>query len=308
MMQFFTRRQALAAAVGTALTGLTPAQAQPRQRRIGFVDDNLDNYHARVFLQIFREALKERGFVVTGATALQHERSRAWARQQKLDYFESAEQLNKVVDYFAILAPASPKTHWELCQRVLPLGKTTFVDKTFAPDVATAERIFTLADKHQVALQTSSALRYTAVQRYVASIGRDNVRHVIAWGGGGSYEEYVIHPLEMAISCLGHEAVSLMRRGTEPESQLLINFTNGRTGIVNVYNKRRTPFAAAVTTAKETRYQEVDTKNLFVDAAAAMLDFFAAGKPDIDRRETLAIMRILDAARDAASLERFVKL
>lgn len=306
MTQFFTRRQALAAAVGTALAGL--ASAQPQQRRIGFVDDNLDNYHARVFLQIFREALKGRGFAVAGATALQHEPSRAWARQQKLDYYESAEQLNKVVDFFAILAPASPKTHWELCQRVLPLGKTTFVDKTFAPDVATAERIFTLADKHQVALQTSSALRYTAVQRYVASVGRDSIRHVIAWGGGGSYEEYVIHPLEMAISCLGHEAVSLMRRGTEPESQLLINFTHGRTGIVNVYNKRRTPFAAAVTTAKETRYLEVDTKNLFVDAAAAMLDFFAAGKPDIDRRETLAIMRILDAARDAASLERFVKL
>ncbi len=305
--QFPTRRQALAAAVGTALTGL-PALAQANKRRIGFVDDDLDNYHARVFLQIFRDALQERGFRVSGATALQHDKSRAWAKQQKLDYFESAEQLSKVVDYFAILAPATPKTHWELCQRVLPFGKTTFVDKTFAPDHVTAERIFALADKHGVALQTSSALRYTAVQRYVATIGRQQVRHVITWGPGGSYEEYVIHPLEMAVSCLGHEAVSLLRRGTEPESQLLLNFSHGRTAVVNVYNKSRTPFAASVTTAKETRYLEVDTKNLFVDAAAAMLDFFTAGKAGIDRRESLAIMRILDAARDRAALERFVKL
>jgi predicted dehydrogenase len=277
-------------------------------RRIGFVDDDLDNYHARVYLQIIRGDLKERGFVVTGATALQHEESRAWAAKQQLAYYESAEQFNKVVDCFAILAPATPKTHWELCRRVLPFGKTTFVDKSFAPDHDTAEKIFALADLHNVAVQSTSALRYTEVQKYVAMAGREHVRHVVTWGPGSNYDEYVIHPVELAVSCLGHEVRSLMRRGTEPESQLLINFTNGRTAVVHVYNKKQTPYAASVTTDKQTRYFEVDTKRLFLDAAAALLDFLAAGKPDIDRHETLAIMRILDAARDPAALERWVKL
>lgn len=304
-----TRRQALVAATGTMLLGPPRASAQDKPvRRIGFVDDNLDNFHARVYLELIRDALKDRGFVVSGATALENEKSRAWAKQHKLEYYESAEELNKVVDYFAILAPATPRTHQELCARVFPFGKTTFVDKTFAPDHATAEKIFALADQHRLAVQTSSALRYTAVQTFVGKVGRDRIRHVVTWGPGSNYDEYVIHPVEMAVSCLGDEVVSLMRRGTEPESQLLINFTGGRTAVVHVYNKKQTPYAASVTTDKETRYFEVDTKRLFVDAATAMLDFFARGKPDVERRESLAIMRILDASRDRAALERFVKV
>lgn len=306
-----TRRQSLAAISGVALAALSPQLARGDDKpakRIGFVDDSLDNYHARVYLQIFRDALKERGFVVTGATALQHDKSREWAKKQNLDYYESADKLNQVVDCYAVLAPGTPQTHLDLCRRVLPFGKTTFVDKTFAPDRATADKIFALADEHKVAVQTCSALRYTAVQKYVATAGKDNVRHVVTWGPGSNYDEYVIHPVELAVSCLGHDAVELMRRGTEPESQLLVNFKNGKTAVIHVYNKKQTPFAASVTTTKETKYVEVDTKRLFVDAASSMLDFFAAGKPEIDRRESLTIMSILDAARDPKALEGFVKL
>ena len=297
-----TRRNFLASSAA-ALAAAT--QAAPK--RIGFVDDDLDNFHARVYLEAFRGPLKDRGFVVAGATALQQEKSRGWAAKNGLEYFDSAEALDKVVDCYAILAPSTPKTHEELCGRVLPFGKTTFVDKTFAPDAATAERIFKLADRHRVALQTSSALRYTAVQKHVAAVDRKEIRHVVTWGPGGSYDEYAIHPVEMTVSCLGPEVESLMRRGTDPESQLLVNFSGGRTAVVNVYNRRKTPYAASITTGKETRYLEVDTKPLFVDAAAALLDFFAAGKEQVDRRETMAVMRILDASRDPAALERFVK-
>jgi hypothetical protein len=296
-----TRRTFLAALPASA--ALLGAQSAPK--RIGFVDDNLDNFHARVYLEALRGPLKERGFTVTGATALQHEKSRAWAAKNNLEYFDTPAALDKVVDVYAILAPSTPKTHEELCAAVLPFGKTTFVDKTFAPDAATAEKIFKMADQHKVALQTSSALRYTAVQK---AFNRDEVRHVVVWAPGGSYDEYVIHPTEMAVSCLGPEVQSLLRRGVDTESQLLVNFSGGRTAVVNVYVKKKTPYAASITTSKETRYLEVDTKPLFVDAAAGMLDFFAAGKELVDRRETLAIMRILDASRDPAALQGFVKV
>src|SRR5262249_52985736 len=153
-----------------------------KPRRIGFVDDSLDNYHARVYLEIFRGALKERGFVVTGATSLQHDKSREWAKKQQLDYFESADKLNESADCFAVLAPGTPKSHRQLCQRFSPLGKPTFVDKTFPPDRATAEKIFALADEHKAALQPCSALRYTGVKKYVAPAGRAGIRHVVTWG------------------------------------------------------------------------------------------------------------------------------
>src|SRR5687767_1734491 len=86
------------------------AQAGP-PKRIGFVDDDLDNYHARVYLEAIRGPLKDRGFTVAGATALQHEKSRTWAEKNGLPYFDDPAALDKAVDVYAILAPSTPATH-----------------------------------------------------------------------------------------------------------------------------------------------------------------------------------------------------
>ncbi len=205
-------------------------------------------------------------------------------------------------------APSNPEKHLPLCEQTLPMGKPTFVDKTFAPDLKTAKQIFTLADKHKAPIQTTSALRYTDVQAFAQEAGRNRLRHVVAWGGGRSFGEYAIHPVELVISCLGPRAERLMRRGTSKQSQLLIDFAGGKTAVVNVCVQSKTPFAAGVTTTEETRLIAVDSSRLFIDAAAGMLDFFEAGKALIDRRETLMIRRILDVAEQANARERFVKL
>ena len=45
-----------------------------------------------------------------------------------------------------------------------------------------------------------------------------------------------------------------------------------------------------------------------VNTAAAVLDFFDAGKPQIDRAESLMIRRIMDVAEDPGVRDRFVRL
>jgi predicted dehydrogenase len=191
---------------------------------------------------------------------------------------------------------------------VLPFGKPTYVDKTFAPDLATARRIFALADRYGAPLQTSSALRYTNVQEAVRAPGAERVQHMVTWGGGSSFGEYAIHPVELAVSCLGPEAERLMRRGTGDQSQLLIDFSGGRTAVVNVYTNANTAFAASLTTGKGTSYVAVDGSRIFINMAAAILDLFETGTPNIDRRESLTIRRLLDLAAKPASLQRFIKV
>ena len=274
-------------------------------KRIGFVDYKLENFHANVFLKAFRNQLKDRGAIVAGCMALEEDEGRAWAKKNDVPYFDDPAALNAAVDCYMVLAPSNPEKHLELCQRVFQFGKPTYVDKTFAPDLATAQTIFDLADKHNVPVQTTSALRYTNVQAHAK--GRE-VRHVAAWGGGSSFEEYAIHPVEMAISVMGPRATALMRRGDATYSQLLINFDGDRTATVHVYATPGTPFAAAVTDGKGTKLIEVETSKLFVDAAGAILDFFEAGKPNIDRAESLAVRRILDAAAKPEAREKFVSL
>ena len=277
-------------------------------RRIGYVDYDLENYHANVYLKILRGDLAARGFTVAGCTALRAARGREWAAKNGVPWFDTVADLDAHVDCYMVLAPSNPETHLELCRRVFPFGKTAYVDKTFAPDLATARKIFALADQHRVRMQTSSALRYTAVQEHVRQVGRARVRHMVAWGGGRSFEEYAIHPVELVVSCMGPRAESLMRRGTARQSQLLLNFSGGRTAVINVYVKAKTPFAASVTTPEETRYVAVDGSRLFIDAAAGVLDFFEAGKPLIPRAESLMVRRILDVAQRPEALRRFVRL
>lgn len=277
-------------------------------KRIGFVDYDLDNFHANVFLAAFRNELKDRGATVVGCMALKEQEGRAWAEKNSVPYFADPVALNDAVDAFAVLAPSNPETHLALCRRVLPFGKPTYVDKTFAPDLATAREIFALADRHGAPIQTSSALRHTNVQSYVDSVGRDSVRHMVAWGGGSSFDEYAIHPTELVVSCMGAQAESMMRRGIGDQSQLLVNFSAGRTAVINVYAKTDTPFAASVTTPTATKLIEVAMAHLFVDMARAILDFYEAGEPTIDRAESLMIRRILDVAATPEALAGFVPL
>lgn len=279
-----------------------------KSKSIGFVDHKIDNWHTNTFLHIIRNQCRRRGYTVAGCTATQKRPGRTWAEKNNVPWFDSVADMNDHVDCYLVLAPDDPRTHLDLCKAVFPFAKTTYVDKTFAPDVATAKRIFALADKHRVKMQTTSALRHTAVQQYVHEVGRANLRHIVAWGGGRSFDVYAIHPVEMIVSCMGPKAVSLMRRGGGKQSQLLINYTRGRTAVANVYCGDASGFHAAVTTNTQTRHIKVDVGQLFVDMTNALLDFFDTGRVSIDRAESLMVRRILDVARNPRALKGFVKL
>lgn len=277
-------------------------------KRIGFVDFKLDNFHANTYLAAIRKELSSRGFTVAGCYSLEEATGRQWAEKNGVPYFNSVAKLDKAVDNFMILAPSNPETHLALCKKVFPMHKPTYVDKTFAPDLKTAAKIFALADKHGIAMQTTSALRYTKIQAHVREVGAANVRHIVAWGGGGSFEEYAIHPVELVVSCLGPDAERLMLRGAGNQQQLIVDFSGGRTAVINVYVNADTPYAASVTTDKETKIIVEDCARLFLDMAAAILDLFEAGKATIDRKESLMIRRILDVALKAKATGKFMKL
>lgn len=275
-------------------------------KRVGFYDYDLDNFHANVYLKAFREELKHRDFTVTGCMGIRQKSSRAWAKENDVPYFTSAQDLNEVVDHYIILAPRNPERHLPMCQEIFPFGKATYVDKTFAPDLKTAKRIYALADKHRVPMQTTSALRYTNAHDYVNQVGRNKVKHMIAWGGGRSFDEYAIHPTEMVISAMGTNVKRLMRLGTGKHSQILLDFSGNRTAIINLFAKTKTIHSASITTTTETRYIEVDRTQIFPRSTQAILDLFETGKPNIPRKESLLVRRILDLAEQKRARKGFV--
>lgn len=278
--------------------------------RIGFVDYRLDNFHADVYLRLLREELADLGFTVSGCTALEVEPSRAWALDNNVPWFDNVADLDDHVDYFVVLAPSNPEVHLPLCESVFACGKSTYVDKTFAPDLPTAQSIFALADAHGVTVQTTSALRYTAVQKCVIDAGgSDKVLHMVVWGGGSSFEEYAIHPVELVISCMGPDVQRVQRWSPEPHSKLLLEWSDGGTALLHVHTDGgTTPYAASVTTATETRFVSVDTSGIFRDTARAFLTAFDRAQVNVPRTQTLAVRAVLDAARQPGAQQDFIDI
>ena len=273
--------------------------------RIGFVDYKLENWHANTFLKIFREKLADRAMIV-GCWSLDEADGKAWATKNNVPWHASVADLDKNVDGYMILAPSNPETHMELCERVFPMHKPTYVDKTFAPDRATAEAIFALADRCGIRMESTSALRYSNMQKEAAALGPSAVRHMSVWSNGSKFEEYAIHPVELVVSCMGAEAQTLLRRNDGSHSQLLINFSGGRTAVINAHMSWDAPFMATVTTAATTKLTTREYGPMFEEASAAIVDFLQARRPPIDRNETLIVRRILDAAMNDQATRAFV--
>jgi hypothetical protein len=269
-------------------------------KRIGFVDYRLDNFHADMFLKSIRALGDTRGFEVAGAFALEPELSSIWAKINGVEYLDQLTLLDALVDFYMILAPSNPEVHLDLCSRVFPYRKPVYVDKTFAPNLGTARDIFNLADQNDVAVQTSSALRYTDVQSVVRRAGT-SVRHLAVWGGGSSLDEYTIHPVELVVSCLGTDASSVAILGTSDYPLIVMQYDSGRTGVIYMNAKAHVPYQAAVSSDETTEFITVDDSRLFLDATSAILDFFDAGVPQFRRDESLLVCQVLDVIGSSRS-------
>lgn len=281
-----------------------------KTKRIGYIDHRLDNFHANVYLDLLRGDLKARGWEVAKCWALDEAGGRKWAAEKQVPYAADVRAMADC-DALVVLAPSNPEVHLDLAKLAFPLRKPTYVDKTFAPDLKTAKRIFALADKYRVPVITSSALRCAAsFNRTVAELGgREKIRHLRAWGGGRSFAEYAIHPLEMLVTALGPEVRAVMRLSDGPNhDELHVKFSGGRTGSVFVHVNGECAFRAVVTTDTKTVHVDTSPDPIFRDLASLILDFFESGGECIDRKETLALFKIRDAAFNPKARGRFLKV
>jgi hypothetical protein len=275
--------------------------------RIGFVDEDLDNFHANTYLAAIRGPLASRGFEVAGATSRRQSSGVRWCAENDVRYFHSVAELGSEVDCFAVLAPSNPESHWGLCEQALPHGKATFVDKTFAPDEATAHKIFELADRFGAPIQTTSALRTSNIQQRLRALP-EPLESLLISAGGSTFAEYGIHPVELAVSCLGAEALDMACFGSARHPGMVIRFSGERTAVIDFCEGSDIPFGVTLATRSQSEHLEIDFSNLFVAAAAAILDFFEADAPLIDRRESLLVRRILDEVQSADRSSSFRSL
>ena len=272
-------------------------------KKIGFVDYYLSEWHANNYPVWIKETCERMGLDYTVAYAWAEKEispvdgrsSREWCEAFGVTLCETVGELCEKSDVIVILAPSDPDTHLRLCSAVLPYGKRTYVDKTFAPDLATAEEIFAIAKAHGTPFFSSSALRYA--EELAAC---PDCRQMMVTASGSSVNEYIIHPVEMIVKKLGIGADRIRMEDVGDQKFFRIGYPDGRAAAISFGS--RFPYTVHMNNTVDKPTWASIKSEFFKDLMADMLRFFEEGTPSFDPAQTLEVMKIREGAIHAFSL------
>lgn len=265
-------------------------------KKIGFVDFFIDEWHSNNYIPWINELCKQYGydFEVSYAWAqmptYEGKMSTAdWCEKNGITQCETIDELCEKSDYIMILAPANPETHLEYAKSVLKYKKNTYIDKTFAPDLKTAEEIFKIGKEYGTPFFSTSALRYGD-----ELLGFENcVCSMSVRGGGRSFEEYCIHQIEMLVKVMKVGAEKVKVFGNEKQKNCIIKYKDGREGFL-LYSEKA-PFSVDIEKNDATAvYSEINS-DYFKNLLKSILEFFESGVLPFESEETLEVIGIRDA-------------
>jgi hypothetical protein len=270
--------------------------------KIGFIDYFLDEWHANNYPAWIRASSKGSDYSVSYAWAAMDKpgglTTRDWCSKFGVQMMPTQEALIEASDCLVLLSPDHPEQHEALAQQVLRSGKPTYIDKTFAPDYATALRLFALAEKSGTPLYSTSALRYAAELNWLKDQNKtQNEVAFVSARGPGVFANYAIHQLEMIVKVMGPGAVRALAAGTPEAPVIVYSYDDGRSCLIN--HLPWSGFSLAIQT-KDQKGVAFDIKSdfwkLFIED---LLLFFETGKPPVDQAETCAAMAMIEAGRQA---------
>ena len=264
-------------------------------KKLGFIDYYLDEWHANNYPAWIKEANEQLGedfdlcFAWGEKASPQGGTSGEWCKKYGVNVCESIEEVCEKSDYLFILAPSDPEKHLLYAEKALAYKKPTYIDKTFAPDLDEAKKIFALGEKYSVPFFSTSALRYCAELDDI--IGS---RSALVTGGGRSIEEYCVHQIEILVTALKAkpQRVKTERRG-ENQYVVSVECEGGRTGSFIYSNSL--PFAVCAEKEGADCYKQINS-DYFARLIKEILRFFVSGKPPFDGEQTLWVMAIREKA------------
>ena len=263
--------------------------------KVGFIDYFLDEWHANNYPKWFKSASEALGeeVVVTYAWAELDAPPQGgkttddWCAEKGVTKCATIEEVCEKSDVLVVLSPDNPERHLDYAKAVLPYGKRTYIDKTFAPDYATALRIFGIAREYNTPFFSTSALRYAEELKAV-----DAPDYMIT-SGGGLLERYIVHQAEMVVSKLGVGASRVMARKQGVETIFSIDYENGKRATM----LHAPAFGFTVSLAKDSGEFTPITpvaSSFFSALGRDIARFFLDGKPSFDGDETLEVMKRIE--------------
>lgn len=264
-------------------------------KTIGFVDYYISEWHANNYPIWIKETCEKLGieeYKVQYAWAeldkspLDGVTTSEWCEKYGVEKCDTIEELCEKADYILVLAPSDPEKHLGYAKEVLKYKKRTYIDKTFAPDYATAKEIFDIGEKYGTPFFSSSALRYATELDQM----KDTVSIIVS-GGGGNMPEYIIHQIEMAVKLLKAKALKL--KVDKVGSNQYVTQTEFSDGKKSTFTYSvAMPFTIACQDKDGlSRYARM-TSDYFKLLMEDILNFYKTGEKSFDGKETLEVMKV----------------
>ena len=269
--------------------------------KIGFIDYYLDEWHANNYPELIAKASGGAhqvccAFAYSEPPAEMNLRSNAqWSADYGVELVSSIEEVIERSDCLVVLSPDNPEMHEILCQLPLASGKRTYIDKTFAPDKATAERIFANAEAHNTPCFSSSALRFASE---LDEIDLSSIYKIYS-EGPSSLSVYAIHQIEPIVRLMNCRAKRVMFLGDERHPSYMVQFEDGR--LVQMHHrddKGRTFRITTVTEDNKAVHHEIKS-NFFGLFIQSMIRFFETGEAPVTHAQTIDVIAIRAAAIEA---------
>lgn len=267
-------------------------------KTIGFVDYYINEWHADNYPRWINEACEALGleyqvrycWAEMDISPVNGKTTAEWCETHQVTRCATIEELCNLCDHVIVLAPSNPEKHLEYAQEVLKYGKRSYIDKTFAPDLATAEKIFSIGQAHGTQFFSTSALRYASELDAL----KGATANAIITGGGKLFEEYIIHLVEMAVVLFPES--HFVRAKTECVGKQRICRCQSEDGkeAVLVYSPS---FGYSVTAeSQEHTFSSVNVSSpFFVNLIQDILRFFESGNLPFPSKQTIEAMRLRDA-------------
>lgn len=269
-------------------------------KKIGFIDYYLSEWHANMYPAWFREVCEKTGlgykvacaYAVKDVSPVDGVTTDEYCKKYGIEKCSSIKEVCQKSDYVMILAPSNPETHLALCEEAFGYcnGRRMYIDKTFAPDLKTAEKIIASAKEHNVSFFSTSALRYA---EDFDNLGK--VKSIKTFYGGSNLEEYIIHQIESVVKVMNADAVKIKaEKSAEGAVEYEIAFEDGRSAYMQY--KPDNGYRVRIEFEDGKVVDKAVTGGYFPRLSEKILRFFETGEVDFDIRQTSEVMAIRDAA------------
>lgn len=266
--------------------------------KIGFIDYYLDEWHANKYPGFIKDCVGDEIKVAYAygkiASPKTGKTSAEWCAEMGVELCSTIEELVEKSDGIVVLSPDNAEMKEELSEIALKSGKPVFIDKTFTTDYASGKRMFDLAEANGTPTYTTSALRYAPDYKEID--GNDVT--AINCIGPNDFDIYSIHMLEPLMAIMRTDAEKVMYTAAEGFYMLNIVFADGRLGSISGYMDKRFPYMISFAGKNLTKAVKAE-QPFWPVFTEALCNFFRTKQPQVDHKESLAIMAIRTAGLEA---------